>query len=216
MWHLASCGLGSWGYVVSVSSTRARRHSARTSCITSGSARSATLATGMPKMPPEPTYNPSRRKMSTQARKQRETAHTVMLAGLVGSELMTTIGLTNRYQLFTPKHMLLDDDLSHRAANAFRDLELNDETLALDVIDAVGPGGHLLAQAHTRRHMKETVERSIGQQIGPDGVHYRDPLDVAPERGVAILEGYRPGPLDEDKQRELRRVVEAADAELRD
>jgi len=145
-----------------------------------------------------------------------ETAHTVMLAGLVGSELMTTIGLTNRYQLFTPEHMLLDDDLYHRAANAFRDLELDDETLALDVIDAVGPGGHFLAQAHTRRHMRETVERSIGQQIGPDGVHYRDPVEVARERGQAILAGYRPEPLDEEKQRELRRIVAAADAELRD
>jgi trimethylamine--corrinoid protein Co-methyltransferase len=145
-----------------------------------------------------------------------ETAHTVMLAGLVGSELMTTIGLTNRYQLFTPEHMMLDDDLYHRAANAFRDLELDDETLALDVIDAVGPGGHFLAQAHTRRHMKETVERSIGQQIGPDGVHYRDPVEVARERGLAILDGYRPQALDEDKQRELRRIVAAADAELRD
>jgi trimethylamine--corrinoid protein Co-methyltransferase len=145
-----------------------------------------------------------------------ETAHTVMLAGLVGSELMTTIGLTNRYQLFTPEHMLLDDDLYHRAANAFRDLDLNDETLALDVIDAVGPGGHFLAQPHTRRHMKETVERSIGQQIGPDGVHYRDPLEVARERGLAILERYRPEPLGEDKQRELRRIVAEADAELRD
>ena len=144
-----------------------------------------------------------------------ETAHTVMLAGLVGSELMTTIGLTNRYQLFTPEHMLLDDDLYHRAAHAFRDLELDDETLALDVIDAVGPGGHFLAQAHTREHMKETVERSLGQQIGPDGVHYRDPVEVARERGLAILEGYRPEPLNEDKQRELRRIVAAADAELR-
>jgi trimethylamine--corrinoid protein Co-methyltransferase len=144
-----------------------------------------------------------------------ETAHTVMLAGIVGSELMTTIGLTNRYQLFTPEHMLLDDDLYRRAANAFRDLELDDETLALDVIDAVGPGGHFLAQAHTRRHMKETVERSIGQQIGPDGVHYRDPQEVARERGLAILEGYQPGPLDEGKWRELRRLVETADAELR-
>jgi trimethylamine--corrinoid protein Co-methyltransferase len=145
-----------------------------------------------------------------------ETAHTVMLAGLVGSELMTTIGLTNRYQLFTPEHIMLDDDLYHRAASAFRDLELDDETLALDVIDAVGPGGHFLGQAHTRRHMKATVERSIGQQIGPDGVHYRDPLEVAREQGVAILEGYQPEPLDEDKQRELRRIVAAADAELRD
>jgi trimethylamine--corrinoid protein Co-methyltransferase len=145
-----------------------------------------------------------------------ETAHTVMLAGLVGSELMTTIGLTNRYRLFTPEHMLLDDDLYHRAANAFRDLELDDETLALDVIDAVGPGGHFLGQAHTRRHMKKTVERSIGQQIGPDGAHYRDPLEVARERGIGILKGYRPEPLGEDKQRELRRIVAAADAELRD
>ena len=145
-----------------------------------------------------------------------ETAHTVMLAGLVGSELMTTIGLTNRYQLFTPEHMMLDDDLYHRAANAFRDLELDDETLALDVIDAVGPGGHFLAQAHTRRHMKETMERSIGQQIGPDGVHYRDPVEVARERGLAILDAYRPEALGEDKQRELRSIVAAADAELRD
>ena len=144
-----------------------------------------------------------------------ETAHTVMLAGLVGSELMTTIGLTNRYQLFTPEHMMLDDDLYHRAANAFRDLELDDETLALDVIDAVGPGGHYLGQAHTRRHMKETVERSIGQEIAADGSHLRDAVEVARERGVDILENYAPEPLDEAKAAELRRITTAADAELR-
>ncbi|HEX5643394.1 MAG TPA: trimethylamine methyltransferase family protein, partial [Thermoleophilia bacterium] len=143
-----------------------------------------------------------------------ETAHTVMLAGIVGSELMTTIGLTNRYQLFTPEHMLLDDDLYRRAANAFRDLELDEEQLALDVIDAVGPGGHFLGQAHTRRHMRETVERSIGQEIGPDGAHLRDPVEVARERGLDILEHYVPEPLDADKAAELARICAAADAEL--
>ena len=144
-----------------------------------------------------------------------ETAHTVMLAGIVGSELMTTIGLTNRYQLFTPEHMMLDDDLYRRAANAFRDLELDEETLALDVIDAVGPGGHFLGQPHTRRHMKETVERSIGQEVGPDGAHLRDAVEVARERGVDILENYVPEPLGEAKAAELARIVAAADAELR-
>lgn len=143
-----------------------------------------------------------------------ETAHTVMLAGLVGSELMTTIGLTNRYQLFTPEHMMLDDDLYRRAASAFRDLELSEETLALDVIDAVGPGGHFLAQPHTRRHMRETVVRSIGQELAADGTHYRDPLEVARERGRDILEHYRPEPLDDGKAVELRRILMAADAEL--
>ena len=144
-----------------------------------------------------------------------ETAHTVMLAGLVGSELMTTIGLTNRYQLFTPEHMMLDDDLYHRAANAFRDLELDDETLALDVIDAVGPGGHFLSQPHTRQHMRETVERSIGQEIGPDGAHYRDAVEVARERGLDILERYASEPLAADKAAELQRILAAADEELR-
>ena len=67
------------------------------------------------------------------------------------------------------------------------------------MIDAVGPGGHFLGQAHTRRHMKETVERSIGQEIGPDGAHLRDPLEVARERGLDILENYVPEPLDEDE-----------------
>ena len=130
-----------------------------------------------------------------------ETAHTVMLAGIVGSELMTTIGLTNRYQLFTPEHIMLDDDLYRRAANAFRDLELDEEELALDVIDAVGPGGHFLGQAHTRRHMKDTVERSIGQQLGPDGTHLRNPVEVARERGLDILERYAPEPLDATRRR---------------
>ena len=143
-----------------------------------------------------------------------ETAHTVMLAGIVGSELMTTIGLTNRYQLFTPEHMMLDDDLYHRAANAFRDLELDEETLALDVIDTVGPGGHFLGQPHTRRHMKETVERSVGQEIGPDGAHLRDAVEVARERGVDILEHYVPEPLDAAKAAALATICAAADAEL--
>jgi trimethylamine---corrinoid protein Co-methyltransferase len=92
---------------------------------------------------------------------------------------------------------------------------VDEEELALDVIDAVGPGGHFLGQAHTRRHMKDTIERSIGQQLGPDGTHLRDPVEVARERGLDILERYAPEPLDADKAAELAKICAAADAELR-
>ena len=144
-----------------------------------------------------------------------ETAHTVMLAGIVGSELMTTIGLTNRYQLFTPEHMMLDDDLYRRAANAFRDLELDEEPLALDVIDAVGPGGHFLGQPHTRRHMKETVERSDRPGDRPRTARTcATPSRSRASAGVDILEHYVPEPLDAAKAAELARICAAADAEL--
>ena len=90
---------------------------------------------------------------------------------------------------------------------------MDDESLALDVIDAVGPGGHFLAQPHTRRHMRDAVVRSISQEIAADGQHYRDPVEVARERALDILENYRPEPLAGDVRDELRRIVDAADGE---
>ncbi|MEE9400053.1 MAG: trimethylamine methyltransferase family protein, partial [Dehalococcoidales bacterium] len=34
-------------------------------------------------------------------------------------------------------------------------IDINDETLALDLIDKVGPGGSFIAEEHTFRHFKE-------------------------------------------------------------
>ena len=143
-----------------------------------------------------------------------ETLFSLLLGALDGCEMMTGIGLSSTYDLFTPENLLLDDDLFHRARHAFLDLRLDDEALALDVIDAVGPGGHFLGQPHTRRHMGAAVARSLAQVIGDDG-QYRDPVAVARERAVRLLEEYEPEPLDGAKARELRRIVEAADRDAR-
>jgi trimethylamine--corrinoid protein Co-methyltransferase len=134
---------------------------------------------------------------------------------LDGCELSTGIGLTDTYQLFTPENLILDDDLYHRARHAFLDIPMDDESLALDVIEAVGPGGHFLGQPHTRRHMRQAVVRAVSQEIGPDGQHYRDPMEVARERALDILQNYRPEPLPGDVHDELRAIVEAADAAVR-
>jgi trimethylamine--corrinoid protein Co-methyltransferase len=134
---------------------------------------------------------------------------------LDGCELYTGIGLTNTYQLFTPENLILDDDLYHRARHAFLDIPMDEESLALDVIAAVGPGGHFLAQPHTRRHMRGAVLRAVSQEIGPDGQHYRDPVEVARERALDILDNYRPEPLADDVQLQLRGLVDAADAAVR-
>jgi trimethylamine--corrinoid protein Co-methyltransferase len=143
-----------------------------------------------------------------------ETLFSLLIGALDGCEMMTGIGLSSTYDLFTPENLLLDDDLYHRARYAFLDLPLDDESLALAVIDAVGPGGHFLGQPHTRRHMGAAVARSLAQVIGDDG-RYRDPLHVARDRALHILDVHEPEPLDADKRREVRRIVEAADRALR-
>jgi trimethylamine--corrinoid protein Co-methyltransferase len=144
-----------------------------------------------------------------------ETMLQLLQVVLDGCETFSGIGLTNLYNLFTPENLVLDDDLYHRARHAFLDIPMDDDALALDVIDAVGPGGHFLAQPHTRRHMRDSVVRAVTQEIDADGQHYRDAVDVARERALDILEHYEPAPLGDDEGRELRRIVDLADREAR-
>ncbi len=132
--------------------------------------------------------------------------------GLSGAELVTGIGLSDTYTLLYPEAIILDDDTYHRARYALMDMEISPETLALDVIGKVGPGGHFLAQKHTRKHMRTAMKPSVTQQIGPDG-KYRDPLEVAREKVAWILDNYRPEPLEEAKRAELTRILQAADRE---
>jgi trimethylamine--corrinoid protein Co-methyltransferase len=131
-----------------------------------------------------------------------------------GSDLMPSIGLANVYTLFYPEHIILGDDIYHRARYAIMDIDLDDESLALDAIAEVGPGGHFLGHKHTRRHMREAVKPAITHRVGPDGA-YRDAVEVARETAEWIWREYRPEPLEADKAAELARIVAAADVELR-
>jgi trimethylamine--corrinoid protein Co-methyltransferase len=142
-----------------------------------------------------------------------EVALDPLLVGLAGAEWVTGIGLNESFTLLHPEAIIFDDELYHRARYALMGLDLNEDTLALDVIRAVGPGGHFLAQRHTRRHMRDAMVRGLAHQLGPDG-KYRDPEEVAREKVRWILENYEPEPLEETKRAELRRILAAADREI--
>ena len=131
-----------------------------------------------------------------------------------GSELLPSIGLVNVYTLFSPEHIILGDDIFHRARYAIMDIDVDDETLALEAIAEVGPGGHFLGHKHTRGHMREAVKPAITHQLGSDGA-FRDPLEVAREKAEWIWREYAPEPLDPAKAAELTKILAAADAELR-
>jgi trimethylamine--corrinoid protein Co-methyltransferase len=135
------------------------------------------------------------------------------LVGLAGAEFVTGIGLNNSYTLLHAEAIILDDELYHRARYALMDTEVDPEALALDTIRAVGPGGHFLAQEHTRRCMRTMMEMGLTHQMGPDG-KYRDPLEVAREKVKWILGNYQPEPLEEAQKAELARILAAAGREL--
>lgn len=137
-----------------------------------------------------------------------------LLVGLAGAEIVTGLGLRDTYTLLYPEAIILDTDLYHKSRYSLLKMEVNPETLAVDVVNEVGPGGHFLSQKHTRKYMRTSMVRGILHQIDPMG-KYRNPVEYARERVAWILENHHPEPPSADIQKELDRIVATADKEMK-
>lgn len=142
-----------------------------------------------------------------------EVALDPFLVALAGAEFVTGIGLSETYTLLYPEQIFMDDDLYHRARYQLLEMEVSPNTLAVDVIRAVGPGGHFLGQKHTRQHMPTALTRAITHQLDQDN-HYRDPHQVALDQVQWVLSNHHPEPLPPSQQSELQRILAAADREI--
>ena len=136
-----------------------------------------------------------------------------VLAGLTSPEIVTGMGLNRTYTLLYPEGLLLDDDIYQRARHALMALDVDEETLALDVVASVGPGGHYLAEQHTRTHMRTALRRGLPHEPAESG-GYRDPVEVARDRVAWIRANHHPEPLEAAQQSELARILAAADREI--
>ena len=137
-----------------------------------------------------------------------------LLISLAGVEWATGIGLNRSFTLLHPEAIIYDDELYNKARYALADLEVSPETIALDVIEKVGPGGHYLSQKHTRTHMRSSWVPGLSHELDAES-KFRDPTDVARERMAWILENHEVEPLPEDKQKEINRILTTADKELK-
>jgi trimethylamine--corrinoid protein Co-methyltransferase len=136
-----------------------------------------------------------------------------LLVGLTRAEWATGIGLNRSFTLLYPEAIIFDNDLYHRARYALKRININTETLAYDAISAVGPGGHFLAQQHTRKHMRTAMKPSITHEVDQNG-KYRPPREVARDKVRWILENHHPEPLEAAQRAELDRILAAAGREL--
>jgi trimethylamine:corrinoid methyltransferase-like protein len=82
------------------------------------------------------------------------------------------------------------------------------------VIASVGPGGHFLAEQHTRAHMRGSLVRSLALQLDAEGRAYRDPVEVARERAAWILANHEVEPIGDAQRAEMARILAAADREI--
>jgi trimethylamine--corrinoid protein Co-methyltransferase len=93
-------------------------------------------------------------------------------------------------------------------------VEVSPTTLAVEVIDEVGPGGDFLATAHTLAHFRSVWQPSLFDRNSHHGwVEAGRPNMIRSARDVAIeaIGSHVPEPLTEKVAAELREIVRSAD-----
>lgn len=130
---------------------------------------------------------------------------------LGGADMLCGAGLLYGARVYSATQLLLDAELFDAIASMADGFGVSDDELAVEVIDAVGPGGHFLAQEHTLHHMRELWQSRLYSRESWEeweAAGRPEPRDRARERAREILASHEPYPLPDGAGEELVRVVE--------
>jgi trimethylamine--corrinoid protein Co-methyltransferase len=106
--------------------------------------------------PPVPPKTPRKSKLlSVDQQAAIESALSVYTAALSGANLVHDTGLLESAMTLSLEMMVMTDETIGRVRKIMGGFEINEETLALDAINRVGPGGHFLADDHTLEHFRK-------------------------------------------------------------
>jgi trimethylamine--corrinoid protein Co-methyltransferase len=113
--------------------------------------------------------------------------------------------------------LVIDNEIYANVFKATEGMKVDDEHLALDIIDKVGPMGNFLAQMHTMRNIKEIRISPLFDKRNPDKAKaegIRPIQEVARDVAKKILKEHQVTPLDKDQDRQLTEVVKEAEKKL--
>jgi trimethylamine--corrinoid protein Co-methyltransferase len=142
-----------------------------------------------------------------------EAALTIMLRAMAGGHIVHDLGYLESGLCGSLAQLAVCDEIVEWVKGAVTEIEINDETLALDLINEVGPDGQFLDSDHTIRHFRERwyprlIERDNYERWLSKGG--KTMAQRAADRVEAILGSHKPQPLPADLAQALRSVVERA------
>lgn len=121
-------------------------------------------------------------------------------------------GLLEAVTVLDMQRILFDREIHQAISILTEGLEVNDETLAFDMIREIGPRGSFLGQRRTVKQLPKLWPPSILLERSKErGRKYKDPVGIAREAISWVLDNHHPPPLDDSVRKEIRKIVDTAD-----
>jgi trimethylamine--corrinoid protein Co-methyltransferase len=145
-----------------------------------------------------------------------EAAMSIILAALSGANLIHDVGYLESGLLGSFDMLVMSDEVIGMAKHILGGVTVTPETLAVDVIERVGPGGHYLTQEHTRQNFKREfwfptlIDRR--QRGGWEADGGKTMAERVRAKVLDILERHEPLPIPVKVEARLKDIVAQADA----
>ena len=139
------------------------------------------------------------------------------MAALAGTNLIYGLGMIESGVTFDYAQLVMDDEIARMVKHVVRGIRVDDETLAVDDIAAVGPFGDFLSLDATMRHMREASQPELIDRRVREDWEARGSTDLyqrSLQKARHVLETHRPEPLPDDVLARIRQIVDDADREL--
>ncbi len=139
----------------------------------------------------------------------------VVMAKLTGANLIHDVGYLESGLTASFEMIVLTDELVAMANRLIRGIEVSDETLMVDELHSVGPGGHFLNTEATMERFRdfwypELMSREIRETwLERGGTTLGERLR---DRVHSILKEHRPAPLEPEKKESLKEILAQAGA----
>ena len=151
------------------------------------------------------------------AQSGHEKTITALLPALAGSNVIYGLGMLEMGITFDLAQLVLDNEIAGMIKHAVKGIPVNDETLAVDIINEVGIFQDYMAHDSTYEHMRMRSDATlIDRQMRPQwaAAGSTDMYQRAQAKVKDILATYEPPQLSEQVRGEVRGIVQQAEAEL--
>ncbi len=140
-----------------------------------------------------------------------ENSLSTFMASVVMSDMLLGVGLLHGSRIWSYAQMMMDCEIFSIIHKVMQGIVVDDETLALETIAAVGPGGNFLSQKHTLKHMREVfLPQFMDRRPYNEWEEKKENAqDWALEKARKVLAGHQPDPLDPKLSAEMAKIIAA-------
>lgn len=147
-----------------------------------------------------------------------EGAMSVLLAGLSGADLIHNVGFIEGCLAGSLQFLVMMDEAISYVKRALRPIEVTPETLAVDWIEKIGPGGDFLSTEHTLEHCRSEFwyPTLIDRQTRESWEHAgcKTMGERVQEKLDRILDTHKLAPLTSEVQIQIEAVLAAAEKRI--